>query len=505
MVSQRQSVLTKRFFLVLAFFLLAWFFFFRVVIDPDLGWHLRVGEYVFKTRTIPQKDFLSFSMPDHPYVYHSWLSEVILYFFYRRFGLWGVSFFYSTLTATIMLVILEVTQERVRESWAPWFLLVFMPLIQYTSYLRPQLFTLLGLAFLYLAFRLYLKKGTRLVYLLPLVFIAWPNLHGGFFLGLLFFLSLLLVEIASFLILKVLPLKAYGQADLWLSLGQVLKLGLIFCLSLAAGLVNPYGYRVYRQAFLMGTNQFAAQFNLDWYPLVTPTGPSWLFAFLLMGTISLMLIIRSRVELREKLMMILFLALSLKLNRFSLPLLVVLIPAFIFFTAEVSRRLKKILGPMRTIFLWAFLSLMLTFFAPLPVLFLRVRKAYTDEAVYAQEMPAPYTYPYGAVKYIRENLVPERILNDYNWGGYLVWQLPERKFFIDGRMDNFFKEGKTFAETYWRLVNLMPGWDKSLEDYRIEAVLISKDKPLAQALAASSEWQLLFEDDNSVLFERKKE
>ena len=58
--------------MTLALFLVLTFaFYFRVVVDPDLGWHLRVGEFIWQTKTIPRKDLFSFSLPDYPYVYHS--------------------------------------------------------------------------------------------------------------------------------------------------------------------------------------------------------------------------------------------------------------------------------------------------------------------------------------------------------------------------------------------------------------------------------------------------
>ena len=472
------------------------------MIDPDLGFHFRIGEHILTTKTIPQKDLFSFSLPDYPYVYHSWLTDVLLFLVYSRLGLWGISFFYSGLAAITLWLVLKTVQQRVTGSGVLWLLLVISPLFLSINYLRPQIFSLLGIVILYLVFRQNLKKETSLIYLFPFLFLIWANLHGGFFLGLLFFLALLMTEIASFVAFRILPFKLYGYPERFLSLKQNFKLWLVFGLSAAAALVNPYGRRVYEQALRMGTNRFSAQFNIDWAPLVNAYSPSWLFAILLFGSICLLLMIRSRVELREKIMIVLFFTLSLKLNRFSMPLVVVLLPALLFFLTEKTRLLKKIAKPLKYILSVALVFVFLAFLAYSYEFFLKAPIVYTDEAAYVQEMPAPYTYPYGAVKYIQENPVPKRLLNDFNWGGYLIWKLPERKVFIDGRMDNFFVEGESFAKDHWRITNLDEGWNQLLDDYQIEAVLISKGWPLAQALRVLPEWQILYEDDSSILFER---
>lgn len=252
----------------------------------------------------------------------------------------------------------------------------------------------------------------------------------------------------------------------------------------------------------MGSNQFAAFFNLDWSPLVTSNYISFIFAGLLFFSSIFLLIFESKVELREKLMIIFFFFLSLKLNRFSPVLITVLIPAFIFFLEEVKKRAPQVFKQLRVTLILAAVFLLVTYSGRAFDYLWRMKKAYSDEASYAKEMPRPYTYPYAAVEYLKNNPVGERILNDYNWGGYLIWKLPERKFFIDGRMDNFFVNGESFAKEQWRVVNLQPEWEAVLEKYQIDAVLLSPEWPVAQALRISPKWKLLFEDETTVLFEK---
>src|SRR3989344_962853 len=79
-------------------FLLAFFPFLIVFIsslyvpyDSDLGWHLKYGEYFFKTGHILRDNTFSTLMPEFKWVNHSWGTDIISYAFYKPFGLWGLS------------------------------------------------------------------------------------------------------------------------------------------------------------------------------------------------------------------------------------------------------------------------------------------------------------------------------------------------------------------------------------------------------------------------------
>jgi len=485
-----------------AFLILCFVFLFRVVLDPDLGWHLGVGKYIWENKTVPQKDLFSFSLPDYPYIYHSWLAEVFLYAAYRNFGLWGVTFFYCFFATFSIWLIVKTCRLRVDMHGIYLFFLLLIPLIQSVVFLRLQVFSFLGLSFIYYIFRRYLQSETKLVWLLPIIFLLWANLHGGFFLGLLFFLSLLLIEALVFLFKEVVPFKVFGNLGSALPLKKGLMLLLSFLASIIAVLLNPYRAKIYEQAFLMGTNQFATKFNLDWSPLVRSGDLSWLSAIILFALIVGLLIFKSKVELREKLLVLLFFSLALKLNRFSLALLPPLLVASVVLGNELAQKFKPPWQELRLFLQLMICIVFLVYVGTACDFFLRMKRAYADESIFAQEIVPPYTYPWKAVEYIRQNPVPERLLNDYNWGGYLIWKLPERKFFIDGRMDNFFVDGEPFASYQQEIVSLGPKWEEYLNRYQIEAVLISSQWPLAQALRLLPQWKLLYEDETSVLFTR---
>jgi hypothetical protein len=66
-------------------------------------------------------------------------------------------------------------------------------------------------------------------------------------------------------------------------------------------------------------------------------------------------------------------------------------------------------------------------------------------------------YPKQEVAYLKTHLPTGNLFSIYDWGGYLIWKLPEKKVFIDGRMpswrwqgpknesNNAFKEGQDIS------------------------------------------------------------
>src|SRR5260370_5285844 len=54
--------------------------------DPDLWWHVKVGQIIWNTHQIPQTDQFSFTAQGHPWIAHEWLSQVVLYLTWRTGG-----------------------------------------------------------------------------------------------------------------------------------------------------------------------------------------------------------------------------------------------------------------------------------------------------------------------------------------------------------------------------------------------------------------------------------
>ena len=80
--------------------------------DGDTGYHIRAGEYILDTFTLPRIDPYSFITPAIPWTVHEWLSEVIMAITYRMSGLSGVVVFYSIILAATFYTVVRVLKTQ---------------------------------------------------------------------------------------------------------------------------------------------------------------------------------------------------------------------------------------------------------------------------------------------------------------------------------------------------------------------------------------------------------
>jgi hypothetical protein len=92
-----------------------------------------------------------------------------------------------------------------------------------------------------------------------------------------------------------------------------------------------------------------------------------------------------------------------------------------------------------------------------------------------------------------------RIFNNYRWGGYMEWNAPQLKIFIDGRADIFVYNG-TFDDHLKAVLIRSPF--EVLDKYKIDYVLLEPAKPLTYLLEHSPAWHPIYTDKVAVLFER---
>src|SRR5215470_5089194 len=73
-------------------------------IDPDLWWHLRTGQDILASHTIPHTDIYSYTKAGSEWVTHEWLSEVVFYVIFRVASWTGLITFLSALIALALYI-----------------------------------------------------------------------------------------------------------------------------------------------------------------------------------------------------------------------------------------------------------------------------------------------------------------------------------------------------------------------------------------------------------------
>ena len=116
-----------------------------------------------------------------------------------------------------------------------------------------------------------------------------------------------------------------------------------------------------------------------------------------------------------------------------------------------------------------------------------------NEEFQAKELPV------GAVDYLLAERPLGPIFNDYNWGGYLIWRTPEYPVYVDGRTDLYDDE---FLTDYLRIDFAHESWQEKLAKDDINLAVISVESPLAKAMTAADNWQILYQDEMALIFSR---
>jgi hypothetical protein len=94
----------------------------------------------------------------------------------------------------------------------------------------------------------------------------------------------------------------------------------------------------------------------------------------------------------------------------------------------------------------------------------------------------------------------KHVFAEDQWGDYLIYRLyPRKKVFIDGRSDFY---GDEFGERYLDLLNVKYDWQKTLDKYAIDTIVISPKFALATTLKISRDWRVVYDDGVSIVLRR---
>src|SRR4030095_12240523 len=151
----------------------------------DFWWHLKAGEIIVNTRSIPNTDLFSFTAAGQPFILQNWFVAVIYYATYRVGGLALLVFLNAMLLVAALLPVYDLCRkatDKLRLS----VITALLPavLLLYFGSVRSQVFSFALFSVFYWVLSNYRQKVSDRLWLLPLLMIVWVNVHGAFVLGL---------------------------------------------------------------------------------------------------------------------------------------------------------------------------------------------------------------------------------------------------------------------------------------------------------------------------------
>jgi hypothetical protein len=449
----------------------------NILSDPDIWWHLRNAQYLLAHHSFLRTDLYSSTIYGKPWINPEWLSELPYYAAWKLFGFRGIYFVAVCMIELLALGVCALAWQRLRNIKAAVAAsATFVVMASVSMSPRTQL-----LGWMCFVLELFLlenyRQGKDRLWALPVIFALWVNLHGSWPIGLL----TLLISIAC----GWFELRRGSLETLRWTAAQRRRLLLILALSVAAAFLNPYGWRLVAYPFQIAFH----------HPLTLATVVEWQsldfhsfrgkFVFALLASLLLLSAAARRMWSLTDLFLLLFATLAaFTYSRFLLFEAIVLPPLLARELTIFSAYRREIDKPWMN---FAIITAMAVFlFTHFPA----------EDGLRGQ---AEADTPARAVLFLKSHPPKGRLLNDFNWGGYLIWKLPRVKVFIDTRADAFEAQG-VFADYVDAMMMKRPL--EVLDRYRIESVLLPKSEPLSYLLVRTPGWVKLYDDGAAVVLER---
>lgn len=485
----------------------------KLFIDDDVFWHLATGRYIAETGfSIPSSDVFGFVTAGTYWIPFEWGWDVLTYYLYSM----GDYLMLSVLRLVLVLgifVVLYLSAKRAKLPISIYsilaVILAFGMLVRFS--IRPHLISyafLMLLLFLLYSFYHY-KKNIKILYILPVIFLIWANMHMGVLLGAgIFFLFVITIS-ANYYFAKG-KNHEYNFSSLDLK-----TLLIIFLLSIAALLINPHFVQTYQYAISHSQmdslddiqewkSPFDAKFASFYYIKI--------YYFYLLLALPVLYYSFRKKDIFTALLVVFMAVYSTQSLRFIYDYMIVLtIPAIISLGWLVNLNTRNLAGRL---FGGVYLNIALIIVTAYLVV-----NTYNN-SIYKEQLGNRFRetgtginedfYPVQLAEFMKKEKITELGANPFNnlrMGGYFIWNFPGKKNFIDSRNLN----NEIMAE-YKSIDGRHAGFENKLDKYGIDYVMYSLpylttsagdiEKNLIAYLSKSENWKLIYWDDRSFLYVR---
>jgi hypothetical protein len=450
--------------------------------DYDLWWHLKLGETIFNSRTLPWLDTFSYTAVGRHQFTGEWLADLIIFLTFQSTGFLGLNLLKALLLLLsfgfLFLQMKSASKNAGGAAFAAVITLVIVLFaVRFRLFVRPYLFSLPFLAlFLYLLARWRSNLRDSLIYLLPACMLLWANMSVGAVFG------LFLIGVAT--LLDIVERKSWSLLP-------------VLLLSIAASLLNPETWRLYTLAVDLTSDPYRALVG-EYQPITKDilfgSGLRYTLCFqlLALGGAFYFILCRGWKDLFNLIIFSFLLYESFRQVRLVELFSIAAAPCFFLllvrigsFVPEIPERLKVYAG-----------------FALSAAVLALIPWTVFKSPVYAfGNGPKEGAFPEGALKFLQEHNVTGRLFNSYGFGGYLIWRDNERKVFIDGRYRRVYTPAE-YGE-YKAAVDSADGWKAAEQKHRFDYAVLEYDL-LSQRFPAhlvnNPDWALVYWDNHSLVY-----
>jgi len=481
--------------------------------NVDFGWHLKTGEVIWNTGSIPTHDIFSYIAEGRPWVDSHWLFQLLLYGAYDTAGPTGAIFLRGVLVVATFALLLGTNFRKAYSS--VWLIVALFALFctHQRFLLRPELISLFFLAaFFFTAERL----STRPVASLSTAFVCqllWTNMHGLHVLGIAFAGLIFAGDGLQWLANRHLPRLSKFEVT---SRDLKLKAGLL-AMVLVASTLNANGLDGMLYPYRIFTELTS---KVSYFPILSELAPTFSGAganFGLLHPINIYKVLLGvsllswlgqwrQVRFAYLLLYLAFLYLSILAMRNVALFAIVATPITVWNVSVIvdsarGSRLRRLVTSRKVASVTA---------GAMSIFAVVIWTANVNDQLYARlgssksfGMGVSETFPSGMIPRLRK--IKGHIFNTPNLGGYLIWQLfPEKQIAVDGRWEVY---GETLPEILYAYQHPVL-FSRLVKRYDIQAILLDRwsghAKRMAAWLQTKPGWRITHSGRHAVLYQRAR-
>ncbi len=440
--------------------------------DPGTPWHLRLGRDILASGSVPHVDTLTFTRADNAWVDQSWGFDVLLALVVDSCG-WPAVLALAFVGLAALYA--AITRSLIRDGSSPVVAIVVGLLVTTISALhfliRPHLFTF---AFAFLTFGACQRQhrdGGWSVAWVPFFTLILANVHGGF-------LALPVIVGTSAL--------GHALAGEWDAARRrnVMKFLIAAAACLAAALVNPYGFGLYRHVYDLLIGSGVTRLIIEYQPAPFGQPETKVLEWVILALIALPVVSSKKVDRYHLVHTLVWLHLALTSIRNAPFFALAVAPALATLLEGLPLAWRSSWKADQRASIWpaaAVLSLGLAILCG-------ARAGGFDLK----------NWPFPALTTLNQQPTSTRIFHEQDWGGLIAAECqPPRRTYLDDRFELF---GKDAIVEYLEVLHGGPAWDAIRDRDKIEMVWLRPDRGLAKRLLKEPGWNILYRDKVSILF-----
>lgn len=497
----------------------------KLFLDDGVFWHLSTGRFIAENKYIPDADVFSIASTGVKWIPFEWGWDILTYFTWLAGSFELLSVLRSVLVAGIFIpAFLYFRKTGISPMiYIPAALLLCFGILNRLS-IRPHLVTYCCISVLLYLLLSHRMNKSKAIYIIPVIFLIWSNLHPGVILG----AGILLCFTFSAAVMNFSGRHITKYPEMNFSKEQLKKLYVVTVVSICAILINPFNIETFIYAFnhtkmenLEQINEWKSPFDsrvIQFYYIKI------YFFFLITGALVLIHSIRKR-DLFLFMLCAVFAVYSVFAQRYAADYMVIIFIPVVLSAVNLWKDMlirksntNNKLPSLKTTGDYIWLNILSAISVNILLGFIIINLA--NNNIY-RELDNKFRetgfginqnyYPVKLFDFIKRENIHETGLKPYNnlrIGGFYIWSFPGKKNFIDSRnLSNEVMNG------YFDINLMRNDFERKIDDngfdYAVFSIpyMTSNPKELEQTVISffnrSDKWSLVYWDDKSLLYLKK--